>query len=52
MSLSFSGHVSGQPVRRVRDEGRDRMAVAAFSAAASSVLAVVLTGFLGLVDRV
>ncbi len=49
MSLTFSGQLSGQPARRVRDEVRDGMAVIAFSAAASSVLAAALMLFLSLV---
>jgi hypothetical protein len=52
MSLSYSGHVSGQPVRRVRHEVRDGMAVIAFSAVASSMLAAALMLFLALVDQV
>lgn len=59
MSLSFSGHVPGhaagrlpaRPVRRVRHEVRDGMAVIAFSAAASSLLAVMLMLLLSLVDQ-
>ncbi len=44
MSVTFSGQLSGQAsVRRVRQEVRDGLAVIAFSAAASSVLAVALT---------
>ena len=50
MSLTFSGQLSGQPVRRVRHEVRDGMAVIAFSAAASSGLAAALMLFLSLVD--
>jgi hypothetical protein len=40
--LSGPGQVSGAPVRRVRHEVRDGLAVAAFSATASSCLAVAL----------
>ena len=42
MSITFSGQLSGPPVRRVRDEVRDGVAVIAFSAVASSVFAVAL----------
>lgn len=42
MSITFSGQVSGQPARRVRHDVRDGVAVVAFSAASSSVLAVAL----------
>jgi hypothetical protein len=42
MSATFSGQLSGRPVRRVREEVRDGLAVIAFSAAASLTLAVVL----------
>lgn len=42
MSVTFSGQLSGQPRRRVREEVRDGLAVIAFSALASSGLAVVL----------
>jgi hypothetical protein len=42
MSITFSGPVSGQPARRVRHEVRDGVAVIAFSAVASSGLAVAL----------
>jgi hypothetical protein len=49
MSLTFSGQLSGQPVRRVRDEVRDGMAVIAFSALASSGLAAALMLFLSMV---
>ena len=42
MSITFSGQLSGQPPRRVRDEVRDGVAVIAFSAIASSALAVAL----------
>ena len=51
MSLTISGHVSGQPAKRVRHEVRDGIAVMAFSAAASSGLAAVLLLFLALVDQ-
>jgi hypothetical protein len=51
MSLTFSGQMSGQPVRRVRHEVRDGMAVIAFSAAASSALAAALMLFLTAVGR-
>ena len=42
MSVTFSGQLSGQPTRRVRNEVRDGVAVIAFSALASSALAVTL----------
>ena len=42
MSVTFSGQLSGQPTRRVRQEVRDGVAVIAFSALASSALAVTL----------
>lgn len=42
MGVSLSGRVAGKPVRRVREEVRDGLAVAAFSAVASSGLAFVL----------
>ncbi len=42
MSVTFSGQVTGRPVRRVRHEVRDGLAVVAFSAVASSALALVL----------
>lgn len=51
MSLTFSGHVSGRPIRRVRHEVRDGMAVIAFSAAASSLLALTLMLLISLVDQ-
>jgi len=51
MSLTFSGQLSGQPVRRVRHEVRDGMAVIAFSAVASSGLAAALMLFLSLVGQ-
>ncbi len=51
MSLTFSGQLSGQPVRRVRHEVRDGMAVIALSAVASSVLAAGLMLFLSVVGR-
>jgi uncharacterized protein YheU (UPF0270 family) len=50
MSLTFSGQLSAQPVRRVRHQVRDGLAVIAFSAVASSALAAVLVLFLALVD--
>jgi hypothetical protein len=43
MSVTFSGQLSGQPSRRVRHAVKDGIAVAAFSATASCVLAVALT---------
>jgi hypothetical protein len=52
MSLTFSGQLSGQPARRVRHEVKDGMAVIAFSAMASSGLAVALTLFLAAVHQV
>jgi hypothetical protein len=42
MSVTFSGRLPGRPTRRVREEVRDGIAVIAFSAAASSALAVTL----------
>jgi hypothetical protein len=42
MSITFSGQVSGPPVRRVRHQVRDGLAVIAFSAVASTGLAVAL----------
>jgi hypothetical protein len=59
MSLTFSGHVAGhvpgnptgRPVRRVRHEVRDGMAVIAFSASASTLLAVTLMLLFSLADR-
>ena len=42
MSVTFSGQLSGRPTRRVREEVKDGLAVIAFSATASSVLAVAL----------
>lgn len=51
MSLTFSGRMSGQPVRRVRHEVRDGIAVIAFSSVASSGLAAALMVFLALVGR-
>ncbi len=42
MGVTFSGRLSGKPVRRVREEVRDGLAVVAFSAAASSALALTL----------
>lgn len=50
MSLTFSGQLSGhQPVKRVRHEARDAMAVIAFSMVASTALAAVLMRFLAMV---
>lgn len=51
MSLTLSGQVSAPPVRRVREQVREGMAVIAFSAVASSALAAVLMLFLALVGR-
>jgi hypothetical protein len=51
MSLTFSGRMSGQPVRRVRDEVREGLAVIAFSALASSALGVALMLFLSVAGR-
>lgn len=42
MSVTFSGQLSGQPIRRVREEVKDGLAVIAFSAASSSILGVAL----------
>ena len=42
MSVTFSGQLSGQPTRRVRHEVRDGLTVIAFSAVASSALALAL----------
>lgn len=42
VSNLFSRQSSGQPQKRVREEVRDGLAVMAFSAAASSALAVAL----------
>jgi hypothetical protein len=42
MSVTFSGPLSGRPVRRVRHEVRDGVAVIAFSATASTALTGVL----------
>jgi hypothetical protein len=42
MSVTFSGQLSGKATRRVREEVRDGVAVIAFSAAASSALALAL----------
>jgi hypothetical protein len=39
MSVTFSGKLSGQPARRVRQEVKDGVAVIVFSAVASSALA-------------
>lgn len=50
MSVTFSGQMSGQPTRRVREEVRDGLTVIAFSAAASSVLAAALLLLVHLVD--
>jgi hypothetical protein len=52
MSVTFSGQVSGQPTRRVREEVKDGLAVIAFSAAASTALAVALMVLVQLADRV
>ena len=49
MSVTFSGQLSGQPPRRVRHEVRDGVAVIAFSAVSSTVLAVALLIFVRLV---
>ncbi|WP_162529827.1 hypothetical protein [Nocardioides caldifontis] len=46
MSLAQGQH--GRPLRRVRQEARDALAVVAFSAAASVLLAVTLTLVLSL----
>jgi hypothetical protein len=51
MSLTLSGQISAPPDRRVRDEVRDGMAVIAFSALASSLLAAGFMLFLTLVGR-
>lgn len=51
MSLTLSGQVSAPPIRRVREQVREGMAVIAFSAVASSALAAVLVLFLALVSR-
>lgn len=50
MSVTFSGRLSGQPTKRVREEVRDGLAVIAFSAAASSALAVALMLLVRLAD--
>jgi len=50
MSVTFSGQLSGQPPRRVREEVRDGLTVIAFSAVASSALAVALMLLVHLVD--
>ena len=42
MSVTFSGQLSDQPTRRVRHEVRDGLNVIAFSAVASSALALAL----------
>ncbi len=49
MGFTYSGQLSGQPVRRVRHEVRDGMAVIAFSAGASVALAALLMLFLSAV---
>lgn len=51
MSLTLSGRVSAQPVRRVRDEVKDGMAVIAFSAVASSGLAAAFMIFLSVLAQ-
>jgi len=50
MSVTFSGQLSGQPTRRVREEVKDGLAVIAFSALSSSGLAVVLMLLVHLAD--
>lgn len=50
MSVSLSGQVSGPPIRRVRQEVKDGVAVIAFSALASSALAVALMLLVRLAD--
>jgi hypothetical protein len=50
MSVTFSGQLSGQPTRRVREEVKDGLAVIAFSATASSALAVALMIFVHLAN--
>ena len=50
MSVTFSGQLSGQPARRVREEVKDGLAVIAFSATASSALAVALMLLVHLVE--
>lgn len=42
MSVTYSGEVPGKPIKRVRDEVKDGLAVIAFSALASTALAVAL----------
>lgn len=42
MSVTFTGQLSGRPTRRVREEVKDGIAVMAFSATASSALALAL----------
>jgi len=42
MSVTFSGQMSDHPARRVRHDVKDGVAVIAFSAAASSALALAL----------
>jgi hypothetical protein len=49
MSLSVPGRLPGRPVRRVRHEVRDSVAVVAFSLVASCCLVPVFTLFLALV---
>ena len=39
MSVTYTGRAAGRPVRRVRHEVRDGIAVAVFSGLASSALA-------------
>jgi len=46
--LVADGHVCARPRRRVREEVRDGLAVVAFSAVASSVLAAALLLFTAL----
>ena len=50
MSVTFSGQLSGQPTRRVREEVRDGLTVIVFSALTSSALAVALMLLVHLVD--
>jgi hypothetical protein len=50
MNVSFSGQAPGPQVRRVRQEVRDGVAVIAFSAMASSALAVALMLLVRLAD--
>ncbi|QNN53098.1 hypothetical protein [Nocardioides mesophilus] len=42
MSVTYTGAASGRPVRRVRHEVKDGMAVIVFSAVSSTALAGVL----------